>query len=231
MGRAVRRSMARQAIERRSSGLRNSMWDVAGGVFRPGAHGTGPNGATTAEAARVSRSSGGAGHRRRGGQLEWLIARTAPWRYALERGYTIEDFAALRAYVQRAAAAVIARTYDDPHAAAAAPMERRLKPLEGLATSIGKREGCRSAAIERIEVSTPSICSTSSRMGSNLSMTSRAMYLTSSISCKASFIFSAERRQSVLGERHYQRSASAQSCGTRYNFASRRDSVRSRAIR
>ena len=48
----------------------------------------------------------------------------------LERRYTTKDFTALRAYVQRIAPAVIARTYydpdDDPHAATPGAMERHL---------------------------------------------------------------------------------------------------------
>jgi hypothetical protein len=47
-----------------------------------------------------------------------------------ERGYTTKDFTALRAYVQRIAPAVIARTYYDPdedaHAATPGAMERHL---------------------------------------------------------------------------------------------------------
>ncbi|MEM5387871.1 site-specific integrase [Paraburkholderia phymatum] len=49
---------------------------------------------------------------------------------ALERGYTIKDFTALRAYVQRIEPAVIARTWydpdEDPHAATPGAMERHL---------------------------------------------------------------------------------------------------------
>jgi hypothetical protein len=48
----------------------------------------------------------------------------------LERGYTAKDFTALRAYVERIAPAVIARTYydpdADPHAASPGAMERHL---------------------------------------------------------------------------------------------------------
>ncbi|WP_350029456.1 phage integrase family protein [Caballeronia sp. GAWG1-5s-s] len=52
---------------------------------------------------------------------------------ALERRYTTKDFTALRAYVQRIAPAVIARTYydpdDDPHAATPGAMERHLTTM------------------------------------------------------------------------------------------------------
>jgi hypothetical protein len=51
----------------------------------------------------------------------------------LERGYTTKDFTALRAYVQRIAPAVIARTYYDPdedaHAATPGAMERYLNMM------------------------------------------------------------------------------------------------------
>jgi hypothetical protein len=51
----------------------------------------------------------------------------------LERGYTTKDFTALRAYVQRIAPAVIARTYYDPdedsHAATPGAMERHLSTM------------------------------------------------------------------------------------------------------
>ncbi|SAL86236.1 integrase [Caballeronia terrestris] len=51
----------------------------------------------------------------------------------LERGYTAKDFTALRAYVQRIAPAVIARTYydpdADPHAATPGAMERHLNTM------------------------------------------------------------------------------------------------------
>jgi hypothetical protein len=51
----------------------------------------------------------------------------------LERGYTTKDFTALRAYVQRIAPAVIARTYYDPdedsHAATPGTMERHLSEM------------------------------------------------------------------------------------------------------
>ncbi|CAL8480877.1 phage integrase family protein [Caballeronia sp. S22] len=51
----------------------------------------------------------------------------------LERGYTAKDFTALRAYVQRIAPAIIARSYydpdEDPHAATPAAMERYLNAM------------------------------------------------------------------------------------------------------
>jgi integrase len=53
-----------------------------------------------------------------------------PERLTIERGYTTKDFTALRAYVQRIAPAVIARTYydpdADPHASTPGAMERHL---------------------------------------------------------------------------------------------------------
>lgn len=56
-----------------------------------------------------------------------------PERLTFERGYTTKDFTALRAYVQRIAPAVIARTYydpdDDPHAVTPGAMERHLKTM------------------------------------------------------------------------------------------------------
>ncbi|GJH13582.1 site-specific integrase [Caballeronia novacaledonica] len=52
---------------------------------------------------------------------------------AIPRGFTTKDFTALRAYVQRIAPAIIARTYydpdEDPHAATPAAMERYLKAM------------------------------------------------------------------------------------------------------
>ncbi|MDR5763137.1 site-specific integrase [Caballeronia sp. LZ035] len=70
---------------------------------------------------------------------EKLIAKTArpPEKLteslALERRYTTKDFTALRAYVQRIAPAVIARTYYDPdedaHAATPGAMERHLNTM------------------------------------------------------------------------------------------------------
>ncbi|MDR5736187.1 phage integrase family protein [Caballeronia sp. LZ025] len=57
----------------------------------------------------------------------------APEKLTLERRYTTKDFAALRAYVQRIAPGVIARTYYDPDAdpLAATPgaMERHLRAM------------------------------------------------------------------------------------------------------
>ncbi|KDR27143.1 site-specific integrase [Caballeronia zhejiangensis] len=54
-------------------------------------------------------------------------------RLTLERGYTTKDFTALRAYVQRIAPAVIARSYydpdEDPHAATPGAMERHLTTM------------------------------------------------------------------------------------------------------
>ncbi|SAL88210.1 integrase [Caballeronia arvi] len=51
----------------------------------------------------------------------------------IQRGYTTKDFTALRAYVQRIAPAVIARTYydpdEDPHAATPGAMERHLTTM------------------------------------------------------------------------------------------------------
>jgi integrase len=52
---------------------------------------------------------------------------------AIERGFTTKDFTALRAFVQRIAPAIIARTYYDPdedaHAATPAAMERHLNAM------------------------------------------------------------------------------------------------------
>ncbi|MDR5785225.1 site-specific integrase [Caballeronia sp. LP003] len=52
---------------------------------------------------------------------------------AIPRGFTSKDFTALRAYVQRIAPAIIARTYydpdEDPHAATPAAMERYLNSM------------------------------------------------------------------------------------------------------
>jgi integrase len=52
---------------------------------------------------------------------------------AIERGFTTKDFTALRAFVQRIAPAIIARTYydpdEDPHAATPAAMERHLNAM------------------------------------------------------------------------------------------------------
>lgn len=52
---------------------------------------------------------------------------------AIPRGFTTKDFTALRAYVQRIAPAIIARTYydpdEDPHAATPAAMERYLTDM------------------------------------------------------------------------------------------------------
>ncbi|WP_244831983.1 phage integrase family protein [Caballeronia sp. TF1N1] len=52
---------------------------------------------------------------------------------AIERGFTTKDFTALRAFVQRIAPAIIARTYYDPdedaHAATPAAMERHLNGM------------------------------------------------------------------------------------------------------
>ncbi|BBQ03407.1 hypothetical protein BSFA1_85350 (plasmid) [Burkholderia sp. SFA1] len=52
---------------------------------------------------------------------------------AISRGFTTKDFTALRAYVQRIAPAIIARTYydpdEDPHAATPAAMERYLTAM------------------------------------------------------------------------------------------------------
>ncbi|WP_235025481.1 phage integrase family protein [Caballeronia terrestris] len=57
----------------------------------------------------------------------------APEELTVERGYTAKDFTALRAYVERIAPAVIARTYYDPHAATSGAMERHLaKMLDAL---------------------------------------------------------------------------------------------------
>jgi hypothetical protein len=55
---------------------------------------------------------------------------SSPEKLTVERGYTAKDFTALRAYVERIAPAVIARTYydpdADPHAASPGAMERHL---------------------------------------------------------------------------------------------------------
>jgi hypothetical protein len=52
---------------------------------------------------------------------------------AIERGFTTKDFTALRAFVQRIAPAIIARTYYDPdedaHAVTPAAMERHLNAM------------------------------------------------------------------------------------------------------
>ncbi len=66
---------------------------------------------------------------------EKLTAGTAriPETLTVERRYTTKDFTALRAYVQRIAPAVIARTYYDPdedaHAATPGAMERHLTTM------------------------------------------------------------------------------------------------------
>jgi Phage integrase protein len=57
----------------------------------------------------------------------------APETLTVERGFTTKDFTALRAYVERIAPAVIARTYydpdADPHAATPGAMERHLATM------------------------------------------------------------------------------------------------------
>jgi hypothetical protein len=59
-----------------------------------------------------------------------VLPNHAPEKLTVERGYTAKDFTALRAYVERIAPAVIARTYydpdADPHAATPGAMERHL---------------------------------------------------------------------------------------------------------
>ena len=62
-----------------------------------------------------------------------VLSKLAPEKLTVERGYTAKDFTALRAYVERIAPAVIARTYydpdADPHAATPGAMERHLNTM------------------------------------------------------------------------------------------------------
>ncbi|EKS72029.1 site-specific integrase [Caballeronia zhejiangensis] len=64
---------------------------------------------------------------------------------AIPRGFTTKDFTALRAYVQRIAPAIIARTYydpdEDPHAATPAAMERYLTGMRDTLVQLALAHG------------------------------------------------------------------------------------------
>jgi integrase len=69
---------------------------------------------------------------------------------AFPRGFTTKDFTALRAYVQRIAPAIIARTYydsdEDPHAATPAAMERYLNAMLDTLVQLALAHGSKALA-------------------------------------------------------------------------------------
>ncbi|WP_250517740.1 site-specific integrase [Caballeronia sp. INDeC2] len=79
-----------------------------------------------------------------------------PEKLTLERGFTTKDFTALRAYVQRIAPAVIARTYynpdEDPHAATPGSMERHLNAMLDALVALALAHGS-SALAEHLRAS------------------------------------------------------------------------------